>query len=580
MPRETRVAYFSMEIALSPLMPTYSGGLGVLAGDTIRSCADLGVKVVAVTLLHRKGYFRQRLDERGHQSEEPETWLLERFLEPLSARVTVDMEGRPVEIRAWRHTVTGVDGAQVATHFLDTDLPENAPEDRRLTDSLYGGDARHRLRQEVVLGIGGVKMLRALGFQHLDRYHLNEGHPALAILALLEERHGDPPRSHPELDSRIEEIRRSCVFTTHTPVPAGHDKFPMDMARAVLGERRARWLVTVAEGNVLNMTNLALEGSHFVNGVAMRHGEVSKGMFPEYPIRSISNGIHPGTWAAPSFSALFDHHIEDWRRDALSLRYALGIPLDEIWEAHTRAKHALISRINLETNAALEPDLLTLGFARRATAYKRAMLVFSDIERLARIAREVGPLQLVFAGKAHPRDPEGKKIIRRIFAARESLRGNVKVVYLPSYDMALGRLLCAGSDVWLNTPIPPLEASGTSGMKAALNGVPSLSVLDGWWVEGCVEGITGWAIGSDGADARHPQEALSNGRAADSLYEKLERAVVPCFYRDRQRFLEMMRNAIALNASFFNTQRMVLQYLYDAYLERPDARSKRDGAAS
>jgi starch phosphorylase len=569
-----------MEIALSPQMPTYSGGLGVLAGDTIRSCADLGVKGVAVTLLHRKGYFRQRLDEHGRQSEESETWPLERFLEPLSARVTVDIEGRPVEIRAWRYAVTGVDGAQVMTHFLDTDLPENAPEDRRLTDSLYGGDERHRLRQEVVLGIGGVKMLRALGFQHLDRYHLNEGHPALAILALLEERHGDPPRSHPELDSRIEEIRRSCVFTTHTPVPAGHDKFPMNMARAVLGERRARWLATVAEGNVLNMTNLALEGSHFVNGVAMRHGEVSKGMFPEYPIRSITNGIHPVTWAAPSFSALFDRHIEDWRRDALSLRYALGIPLDEIWEAHGRAKQALIDRIRLETDVAFEPDRLTLGFARRATAYKRAMLVFSDIERLARIAREVGPLQLVFAGKAHPRDAEGKKIIRRIFAARELLRGKVNVVYLPSYDMTLGRLLCAGSDVWLNTPIPPLEASGTSGMKAALNGVPSLSVLDGWWIEGCVEGITGWAIGSDGADARNPRETLSDGAAADSLYEKLERTVLPCFYRDRERFLEIMRNTIALNASFFNTQRMVLQYLYDAYLERPDTRSKRDGAAS
>jgi starch phosphorylase len=580
MPRETRVAYFSMEIALTPEMPTYSGGLGVLAGDTIRSCADLGVKGVAVTLLHRKGYFRQRLDEHGSQSEESEKWPLERFLEPLNARVTVDIEGRPVEIRAWRYAVTGVDGAQVATHFLDTDLPENAPEDRRLTDSLYGGDERHRLRQEVVLGIGGVKMLRALGFQHLDRYHLNEGHPALAILALLEERHGDPPRSHPELDSRIEEIRRSCVFTTHTPVPAGHDKFPMNMARAVLGERRARWLATVAEGNVLNMTNLALEGSHFVNGVAMRHGEVSKGMFPEYPIRSITNGIHPVTWAAPSFSALFDRHIEDWRRDALSLRYALGIPVDEIWEAHGRAKQALIDRIRLETDVAFEPDLLTLGFARRATAYKRAMLVFSDIERLARIAREVGPLQLVFAGKAHPRDAEGKKIIRRIFAARELLRGKVNVVYLPSYDLTLGRLLCAGSDVWLNTPIPPLEASGTSGMKAALNGVPSLSVLDGWWIEGCVEGITGWAIGSDGADARNPRETLSNGAAADSLYEKLERTVLPCFYRDRERFLEIMRNTIALNASFFNTQRMVLQYLYDAYLERPDTRSKRDEAAS
>lgn len=580
MPRETRVAYFSMEIALSPAMPTYAGGLGVLAGDTIRSCADLGVRMLAVTLLHRKGYFQQRLDKRGRQSEEPEKWPLERFLEPLNARVTVDIEGRPVEIRCWRYTVTGVDGAQVATHLLDTDLPENATQDRRLTDSLYGGDERHRLRQEVILGIGGVKMLRALGFHHLERYHLNEGHPALAILALLEERHGDPPRSHSDLEARIEEIRRCCVFTTHTPVPAGHDKFPMGIVRAVLGERRARWLATVADGNVLNMTDLALEGSHFVNGVAMRHGEVSKGMFPEYPIRSITNGIHPGTWAAPSFSALFDQHIEDWRRDALSLRYALGIPLDEVWEAHTRAKRALLDRIELETGLVFEPDVLTLGFARRATAYKRATLVFSDIERLARIARKIGPLQLVFAGKAHPRDNEGKRIIRRLFAARDSLRGHLNVVYLPNYDMTLGRLMCAGSDVWLNTPIPPLEASGTSGMKAALNGVPSLSVLDGWWLEGCVEGITGWMIGRDGADARHRQETLPDERAADSLYEKLEDAVVPCFYRDRQRFLEIMRNAIALNASFFNTQRMVLQYLYDAYLERPDTRSNQNGPAS
>jgi starch phosphorylase len=580
MPRETKVAYFSMEIALSPDMPTYSGGLGVLAGDTLRSCADLGVRVVAVTLLHRKGYFHQQLDDRGRQTEEPESWPLERLLEPLNARVCIDIEGRPVEIRGWRYTVTGVDGAQVATYFLDTDLPENAPEDRALTDSLYGGDARHRLRQEVVLGIGGVKMLRALGFQHLDRYHLNEGHPALAILALLEERHGDAPRSHHELRARIEEIRRCCVFTTHTPVPAGHDKFPMDMARSVLGRRRARWLATVAEGNVLNMTALALEGSHFVNGVAMRHGEVSKGMFPDYPIRSITNGIHPATWAAPSFSALFDRYIADWRRDAHSLRYALGIPLEEIWEAHIRAKHALLNRIQLETGVSFDPDVLTLGFARRATAYKRATLVFSDIERLAKIARESGPVQLVFAGKAHPRDADGKKIIRRVFSARESLRGDVNVVYLPSYDVALGRLLCSGCDVWLNTPVPPLEASGTSGMKAALNGVPSLSVLDGWWIEGCVEGITGWAIGSDGAPPHHRHDTPSDGRVAECLYEKLERAVLPCFYRDLGRFQETMRNAIALNASFFNTQRMVLQYLYDAYLERPDAGSKQGESSS
>jgi starch phosphorylase len=574
---EAKVAYFSMEIALSEEIPTYSGGLGVLAGDTIRSCADLNVKVVAITLLHRKGYFRQRLNERGGQSEEPETWPVDRFLEPQEARVTVDIEGRPVEIRCWRYLVRGVGGAEVPTYLLDTDLSGNTPEDRRLTDSLYAGDERHRLRQEVVLGIGGVKMLRALGHHHLDRYHLNEGHAALAILALLEERHGDPPRAHPELDARIEEIRKSCVFTTHTPVPAGHDKFPMDVARQVLGERRTRWLATVAEGNVLNMTDLALEGSHFVNGVAMRHGEVSKGLFPEYPIRSITNGIHSPTWAAPPFRDLFDCHIEEWRRDPLSLRYALGIPLEEIWQAHLRAKADLIQRIKRDTDESFDPDTLTIGFARRATAYKRATLVFSDIDRLTRIAKQAGPLQLVFAGKAHPRDAEGKKLIRQIYAARESLRGHVNVAYLPDYGMKLGRLLCAGSDVWLNTPIPPLEASGTSGMKAALNGVPSLSVLDGWWIEGCVEGVTGWAIGTDGGGGGHRHQTISNRRAANSLYDKLERAVVPCFYRDRERFLEIMRNAIALNASFFNTQRMVLQYLSDAYLEQPDARVTREG---
>ena len=562
MPRS--VAYLSMEIALEPEIPTYSGGLGVLAGDTLRSCADLGVPMVAVTLVHRAGYFRQRLGEAGEQHEEPAPWEPERVLTPLDERVSVEIEGRRVEIRAWEYRVKGVGGAELPVYLLDTDLPENGPDDCRLTDSLYGGDDRYRLCQETVLGLGGVRMLRALGHRELERFHLNEGHASLAVLALLEERIGRKHADREDLERHVEAIQGQCVFTTHTPVPAGHDKFPHELARHVLGDRRLELLRVLDGGPLLNLTDLALRASHFVNGVAMRHGEVSRSMFPEYPIRSITNGVHPATWASAPFRALFDRHILEWRRDAFSLRYAVGIPTREIAWAHSRAKDALLRHVNRETGAGFEAEVLTLGFARRATAYKRPSLLLSDPERLAAIARRHGGLQIVFAGKAHPRDDEGKANIRRILEAREALGDAVRLVYLPDYDMALGKLLCTGSDVWLNTPLPGLEASGTSGMKAALNGVPSLSVLDGWWVEGCVEGVTGWAIGEDGDRERLAPSAL-DALHADALYEKLDGAVMPCFYEDRERFLEIMRSAIALNASFFNTQRMVVQYLYEAY---------------
>jgi starch phosphorylase len=561
------IAYFSMEIALDPAMPTYAGGLGVLAGDTIRSCADLGLPLVGVTLLHRRGYFHQRLDDRGQQTEEPVDWEVEDFVEAAAPRVTVTLEERPVQIRAWRYRVKGVGGAEVPVYLLDTDLPENAPDDRRLTDSLYGGDPRYRLLQEGLLGIGGVRMLRALGHARIGRFHLNEGHAALAVLALVEERLSDEQPSSRDLAAAVKEIRQQCVFTTHTPVPAGHDRFPRALALSVLGEERVRWLTEIGKRRSLNMTDLALRTSHFVNGVAMRHREVSRSLHPGYPIRSITNGIHPATWAAPPFRRLFDRHLDDWRRDALSLRYAVAIPTEEIWSAHALAKQALVQAVNAATNADFRADTLTIGFARRATAYKRAALVFHDLERLASIAKRLGPFQLVFAGKAHPADAEGKALVRRVFEARDALRGRVAVSYLPNYDMELGGLLCAGSDVWLNTPVPPLEASGTSGMKAALNGVPSLSVLDGWWVEGHVEGVTGWAIGSEGFSASVPAAELDSAHAK-ALYAKLETEVLPRFYGHRERYLQMMRATIALNASFFNSQRMVLQYLYDAYLER------------
>ena len=557
------VAYFSMEIALQADIPTYSGGLGVLAGDTIRAAADRKVPLLAVTLLHRKGFFYQKLDQSGWQTEEPTEWIVEDFLTEMPARAAVTIEGRTVQLRAWKYEVRGYDGFSVPVYLLDTDLPENADWDRTLTHYLYGGDLHYRLCQEVILGIGGIKMLRALGYDQLQRYHMNEGHASLLTVALLDEQAQQAGRTTFTRDD-IEFVRQQCVFTTHTPVPAGHDQFPIDLATRVLGreEIAAMHDVFCFEGT-LNMTYLALNLSHYVNGVAKKHGEVSRHMFAEYRIDAITNGVHSATWAAPPLQELFDKHIPDWRADNFSLRYALGIPAQEVWEAHIQAKRQLIDYINRETNSGMDTNVLTLGFARRAAAYKRADLLFHDMERLKEIAAKADKFQVVYAGKAHPQDEGGKELIKRIFQAKEALKGHIKIAYLANYDLELGKLLTAGVDIWLNTPQPPLEASGTSGMKAALNGVPSFSVLDGWWIEGCIEGVTGWAIGEhcDPANTGDDRSACD----AAALYEKLDQVVIPLFYRDRNRFIDVMRHAIALNGSFFHTQRMVLQYVVKAF---------------
>jgi len=556
------VAYFSMEIGLEPSMPTYAGGLGVLAGDTIRSAADLEVPMVAVTLLHRHGYFYQRLDGEGRQHEEPVAWTVEDFLEPSKPRVTVEIEGRPVQIRAWQYQMKGVSGFHVPVFLLDTDVPENSASDRKLTNDLYGGDLAYRLCQEAVLGLGGVKILRALGYEQIVRFHLNEGHAALLVAALLGE--GPTAAAGGTQRAPLDSVRDQCVFTTHTPVPAGHDQFPADLTRMVLGDAVWDLLKRCGQESGLNMTDLALRGSRYINGVAMKHGEVSQTLFPGYPIHSITNGVHPVTWAAPSFQALYDRYLPDWRKDQLSLRYAISIPSAEIWDAHMAAKRMLVDTVNHEANAGFDWKVMTIGFARRATAYKRSTLLFHDLERLKSIAGKAAPFQLVFAGKAHANDQAGKDMIRDIVRMRDGLRGHVAVAYLTNYDMALAKLLCAGVDVWLNTPLPPMEASGTSGMKAAMNGVPSLSILDGWWVEGHVEGVTGWSIG-DRIDACLDAGSGMDACHADALYRKLADTVLPCFYRDHDRFVDIMRHTIALNGAFFNTQRMVEQYVHNAY---------------
>ncbi len=558
------IAYFTMDVAIESEIPTYSGGLGILAGDMIRSAADLRVPMVAVTLLHRKGYFDQRLDFQGNQSESPSHWSPESRLEALPARASVTVEGREVCVRAWRYLVSGVTRHVVPLLFLDTDLAENDPRDRILTDHLYGGDERYRLCQEIILGFGGTALLRTLGYTDLKVYHMNEGHSGFVPLALLEqvaEGKGVQGLS----DYHLEAVRRKCVFTTHTPVAAGHDRFSADLVEAVLGAERSNGLrhMRILNG-ALNMTELALRLSGFVNGVSMRHREVSLELFPGHPIRAITNGVHAATWTSPAFRALFDRVIPEWRRDNCYLHYAVGVPLADVRAAHVESKKDLLQQVRWLTGAQLDEKAFTLGFARRATGYKRGDLLFSDLEKVKKIAREAGPLQLIYAGKAHPRDEHGKAIIRRIFEAAAALSDHVRVVYLENYDMNLGRLLCAGVDTWLNTPMRPQEASGTSGMKAALNGVPSLSVLDGWWIEGHVEGVTGWAIG-DGIGAENDSRA-----EAASLYEKLEKIILPLFYKEPEKFAEVMRSAIVLNGSFFNTQRMIEQYMKNAYVGGDD----------
>jgi len=554
---ELKIAYFSMEIGLSEDMHTYSGGLGVLAGDTLRAAADGGLPLVAITLLHRKGYFRQHLDDNGAQSEEPDSWNPEEFLREMEPRVEVEVGGRPVRVRAWFKELQGVLGQLVPVYFLDSDFEDNDDASRHLTDMLYGGDDRYRLSQEAILGIGGVRMLEALGYERIETYHMNEGHSALLTVEVMSNLARAAGRVDPSADD-VASVRDHCVFTTHTPVEAGHDRFAADIVESVLGAdtwNRLGKLYTMND-NELNMTQLALRHSRYVNAVARRHGEVTRGMFEGYNVAAITNGVHAATWTAPSVRELFDRHTPGWREDNQSLRYITYTPLEEIEHAHLEAKRALLSYVERSNGVKLDENHFTIGFARRVTAYKRADLLFHDIDRLNRVASDIGPIQIIYAGKAHPHDSRGKEIIRSIVASRGSLSENVQLVYLEDYGMKIGALLTSGTDLWLNTPEPPKEASGTSGMKAALNGVPSLSVLDGWWVEGHIESVTGWSI-----------EGASSGPSsgAEDLYRKLETSILPLFYGDADGYTEVRRHAISLNGSFFNTERMVNEYVRQAY---------------
>ncbi len=561
--REPKIAYFSMEIGVHNDIPTYSGGLGVLAGDTVRSAADLKLPLVAVTLCVKQGYFRQVLDSEGRQREEPVVWDPGQYMTLLDQKVPVRIEGREVFVQAWLYIVKSLTSGSIPVLFLDTDFSLNSGPDRAITSTLYGGDQAYRMKQEIVLGIGGVRMLHEMGFE-IRKYHMNEGHAGFLTLELLnrfrkpieevwdEKLVWDRPR-----------VRNLCVFTTHTPVEAGHDKFPYDLVSTILGDFVPLDLLQdLAGSDCLNMTRLALNLSRYVNGVAKKHGEVSKNMFPGYEIHAITNGVHSFTWTCESFRRLYDEYLPGWANEP-ELFVRIGrIPDERIWGAHLEAKRRLFAYIRETTGVEMSLEVLTLGFARRATAYKRADLLFRDIDRLERIG--AGKIQLVYAGKAHPKDEQGKKLIQQIYLVRKQLSGRIQIAYLENYNMEIALRLVSGVDIWLNTPLRPLEASGTSGMKATHNGVMNFSVLDGWWIEGHIEGFTGWAIGPA------PQELVpgadADARDAEDLYQKLEQLIIPLYYQDRATWIRMMQNAIGKNAYYFNSHRMMRRYVTEAYI--------------
>jgi starch phosphorylase len=547
-----KIAYFSMEIGMKSDMPTYSGGLGVLAGDVIRSSADLRMPLVAVTLVSKKGYLKQKITLDGSQIEYPEEWEPTAFMKLLPETITVKIAGRDVRIGVWVYEQESLTGGTIPVFFLTTDVEGNAQEDREITDFLYGGDEKYRLKQEIVLGIGGLRILEALKI-NVKKYHMNEGHSSLLTLELLKKN-----------DLNVDKVKNLCVFTTHTPVAAAFDKFSYDLLSEVLEADLPEEVLKEYGGNDrLNMTLLALNLSKYTNGVTEAHMEYSRKLFPGYHIQEITNGVHSYTWTCHHFRALFDKYIHRWANEPELLVRVDTIPDEELWEAHMKAKQDLQDFVHTSSGLQMDTDVLTLGFARRATEYKRATMIFSDLEKLKEITIQ-DKIQLIFAGKAHPKDEMGKTLIKEIYEFKDRLKDEVKIVYLENYNMEMAAKLTSGVDVWLNTPLPPYEASGTSGMKAAHNGVLNFSVLDGWWIEGCVEGLTGWAIGPSSNQGLNEQDTRK--RELADLYNKLEYLIIPKFYQQRDAWIDLMKNSIGKVAYYFNTHRMMRKYATDAYL--------------
>ncbi|NPV87994.1 alpha-glucan family phosphorylase [Coprothermobacteraceae bacterium] len=591
---DEKIVYMCMEYGISKGLPIYSGGLGVLAGDHLKSASDLGLPLIAIGLLYKHGYFSQEIDAEGRQREIfPEYVPADLPITPL-----LDQNGKqvlisvPIDDTQLKAHVFKAEIGRVTLYLLDPDVEENSEHHRKVCDYLYNPSVDVRLSQEILLGIGGMKLLEHLGVEP-GVIHLNEGHPALVsferIRALMEK--------GLRFQEALELVKESTVFTTHTPVPAGHDRFPISFVaeklRGLLANLPASEFLKLGKEHEdsadFNMTVLAIRTSSHINGVSQLHARVSREMFKnlwkgltldEIPIRGITNGVNTLTWVSREFSRLFDKYLSRvWREhtDLEGIWYGVErIPDQTLWDAHLKAKKRFIEflqdnlrrrneRLGIQADVPQIPeDALIIGFARRFATYKRAVLIFKDLERLKRILNDSErPVYLVFAGKAHPKDEAGKDFLRQVYQITQHPDFAGKVFLLEDYDIALARNMVSGVDVWLNNPRRPQEASGTSGMKAAINGVLNLSVYDGWWVEGYT-GNNGWVVGEESLEAETEE---GDWRDAESLYEILEREVVPTYYGDKARWIYMMKQSMKSIVPAFSSHRMMKQYMEEFYVK-------------
>ncbi|TES99242.1 MAG: alpha-glucan family phosphorylase [Promethearchaeota archaeon] len=551
----TQVAYISMEIAVDSNIPTYSGGLGVLSGDTVRSAADLELPMVGLCLCYSSGYFYQFFNEYGEQKEKEIEWNFFYEFEKVEKPIKIKIEDKEVLVSAWLYRVIGQSGHIIPIYLLTTDIEGNEDWMKKMTGSLYDSTSRwNRIVQEMILGIGGVKLLNSQGYNNIETYHLNEGHGSFSIVELYDMLKGD-----------LDKVRNKVVFTTHTPVPAGHDRFDQDLVNKVFEHRMPSEISKIADDNgSFNMTYLGMGLSRYRNGVAKKHGDISRKMFPQYEVDSITNGIHLGYWVSRPFRQIFDKKWPNWKANPSILQNAIELDDLDIFDAHIENKFNLISYQKGHSWNLLDEERITIGFARRFATYKRATLIFKDIDKLGSICKD--KIQFIFAGKAHPEDTMGKDYIKEIYNSGQYIYDNygVKVVMMENYNIDLSHMLVSGCDIWLNTPERYREASGTSGMKAALNGVLNFSIQDGWWLEGYHKNpMAGWAIGPDDSNPKDP--GVSNDWDIDSkaIYEILENEIIPT-YLNHEEWLFRSKNAIAL-AAFFNTNRMMKEYAKRAY---------------
>ncbi len=559
--KKPRIAYLSMGAYLESYLPTYSGGLEVLAGDILRSCADRRIPIIGIIQASSSGYFRQGIDENGWQQEVPVHWTPQKTLPRIPETVTINHHGRSLTVGAERYDITGSTGFKVPVYLLDTHFADNDESNWNITGMLYDADPGRRLAQENVLGQAGIKLMKRLGYEDF-LIHMNEGHAALGPHQLMA---GD--------GLSLSEVRSRSVFTTHTPVPAGHDVFDYTLAENVIGSGFLSGKIKELAGrDNLNMTRLALFLSGYVNAVSRRHADVCRGMdiFSGQKIDYITNGIHPESWAVPPMMDFFDNYLPNWRFEPAVFERARNmISLDALVQAKEMAKRYLLGFLNSELNVAFDQDVFTIVWARRFTGYKRPLLLFRDLERLHKLAEKHGRIQVVFSGKAHPSDHHGKELIQQVIRYSRELQNNLRCAFVPGYNTKIARRLLGGADVWLNTPRRPLEASGTSGMKAALNGCLNLSSYDGWVVEGC-ELAPGaiWLVGPQTKQIvpESDREATDTTDAA-AMYDNLEE-LIGLYYRNPGELVRRRAEAISLIA-YFNTDRCVREYADKAWRLSP-----------